>query len=162
MDVFLTDDLPGNVIFISGDEGENICDLEPGQVVECYLVDLLPGVSTQVQVFVEPEEAGTLTNTAQVTSTVADPNLANNQDSVTTTVEGGEDPTNPGDDPGATSFDPGNPPFDPGEDPFDPDPSNEPDACIETGTSSETGTGSETDICMRLALSAPESITRIR
>jgi uncharacterized repeat protein (TIGR01451 family) len=94
-DVELVDDLPGNVIFIGLDEGENRCNLRPGQVVECDLVDLAPGDSTKVRVFVEPEEAGTLTSTARVRSATADPRRSNNVDSATTTVEGEAQPTEP-------------------------------------------------------------------
>ncbi len=54
--VELIDDLPDNVIFIGIDEGENNCNLDPGQVVECELGTLLSGDSTRVRVFVEPED----------------------------------------------------------------------------------------------------------
>ena len=92
--VELVDDLPGNVIFIELDEGENNrCNLRPGQVVDCELVDLGPGESTMVRVLVEPEEAGTITNTARVSSNTADPRRGNNVDSVRTTVEADTEPT---------------------------------------------------------------------
>jgi uncharacterized repeat protein (TIGR01451 family) len=92
--VELVDDLPGNVIFIELDEGENNrCNLRPGQVVDCALGDLGPGESTRVRVLVEPEEAGTITNTARVSSNTADPRRGNNVDSVRTTVEADTEPT---------------------------------------------------------------------
>ena len=45
--VELVDNLPGNVRFITMDEGENNCLPEPGQVVECDLGNLAPGASTK-------------------------------------------------------------------------------------------------------------------
>jgi uncharacterized repeat protein (TIGR01451 family) len=93
--VELEDDLPGNVIFIGIDEENNICNLDPGQVVECDLRTLVSGESTRVRVFVEPEEAGNIRNTARVSSTTADPRRSNNVDSITTTVEGDAEPTEP-------------------------------------------------------------------
>lgn len=89
--VRIRDDLPGNVILISVDENEgDDCTIRPGQIIECDFRSLAPGEGRSVLVTVEPEEAGTVTNTARVirgTIGVVDPNNANNIDTVSVTVE---------------------------------------------------------------------------
>lgn len=95
--VRIRDDLPGNVILISVDENEgDDCTVRPGQIIECDFTNLASGEGRSVLVTVEPEEAGTVKNTARVirgTIGVVDPNAANNVDTVTVTVEADPDPT---------------------------------------------------------------------
>jgi 6-phosphogluconolactonase len=80
--ITLTDTLPAGVTFVSASEG---CT-EAGGTVTCGFGNLGIGTQFGPDIIVTPTVAGTLTNTAQVSSTAPDPNPANNAGSATTTV----------------------------------------------------------------------------
>jgi uncharacterized repeat protein (TIGR01451 family)/CSLREA domain-containing protein len=82
--VTLTDTLPTNVTFVSVTASQGNCSLTTG--VNCTLNTLAPGATVTVTIIVKPTMAGTLTNTASVTSPLFDPVSTNNTDSQTTTV----------------------------------------------------------------------------
>ena len=83
--VQLTDSLPVNVQFVSATSTAGSC-AQTGSTVTCNLGDLSSGSSVTVTIIVTPKKAGTITNTAQVTSISPDPNAANNTDTEETTV----------------------------------------------------------------------------
>jgi uncharacterized repeat protein (TIGR01451 family) len=82
--VLLTDQLPGNVRFVSVTPSEN-CTQANGTVT-CSLGDIANGAIETVMITVTPRRTGTVTNTAQVSSLSPDPNLANNTDSEDTVI----------------------------------------------------------------------------
>jgi uncharacterized repeat protein (TIGR01451 family) len=75
--VQLIDTLPSTVRFVSATPTTGSC-AEPGGTVTCNLGDLANGASATVTIVVTPIKAGTITNTAQVSSMSPDPNPANN------------------------------------------------------------------------------------
>lgn len=82
--VELVDTLPVSVTFVSASTG---CTEVDG-VVTCDLGDMAAAeVATVLIVVTAPDEAGTVTNTAVVTSEVADPDATNNTTSVDVEVE---------------------------------------------------------------------------
>jgi uncharacterized repeat protein (TIGR01451 family) len=82
--VMLTDKLPEDVVFVSASAG---CS-EDGGVVVCDLGNLAAGESSTVTIQVTaPGVPGTITNEAQATSDVFDPDLSNNTAVVETVVE---------------------------------------------------------------------------
>jgi uncharacterized repeat protein (TIGR01451 family) len=83
--VQLTDTLPANVQFVSVTSSAGSCS-QTGSIVTCNLGDLNNGASVPVTIIVIPKKAGTITNTAQVSSLSPDPNAANNIDMEQTTV----------------------------------------------------------------------------
>ena len=92
-DVSITDELPDDVTFVEGVDGNGatVCALlQPGEVV-CELGDLGPGESVTVYITVLVDASvpdGTvLVNTATVTSSTPDPNPANNTDTESTNVD---------------------------------------------------------------------------
>jgi len=82
-DVELTDALPASVSFVSASLG---CSHGAGTVT-CDLGALTSGDSATVEVEVTPDEQGTMTNTASVAHSGADPNSANDSASEETTIE---------------------------------------------------------------------------
>ncbi len=77
----LSDSLPPGVTFVSAQPSQGSCS---GTVVlSCSLGTLAVGGNASVVIQVIPNAAGSLTDTASVTSTVTDPNTANNSASVT-------------------------------------------------------------------------------
>ena len=78
----VTDSLPGTVSFVSASAG---CSASGG-VVTCNLADIPSAGSTSVTITVRPTVAGTITNSASVSSTTADPSAANNTTSINTTI----------------------------------------------------------------------------
>ena len=82
-DAVLTDTLPGSVTFVSASDG---CGEAQGTVT-CTLGTIETGDSATVSIVVTPNSTGHLTNTATVTSSVADPDPSNNTATVTTTVD---------------------------------------------------------------------------
>ena len=84
-DVVIRDALPQNVEFVSAGPG---CAYDPSaRVVTCDLGTLADGASAEREVVVRPTVAGTLNNTATVTTSSRDPNAANNTGTATTRVE---------------------------------------------------------------------------
>jgi uncharacterized repeat protein (TIGR01451 family) len=84
--VVLTDDLPDGVTFVSATPDQGSCG-EMGDVVTCDLGDLANGADAEVTIVVNAPTAGTLTNSASVSSDTADPNSGNDSDTETTEVE---------------------------------------------------------------------------
>jgi uncharacterized repeat protein (TIGR01451 family) len=84
-DVQLTDSLPATVQFVSATSTAGSC-AQTGGTVSCNLGDLNNEASVTVTIVVTPKKAGTITNTAQVSSISPDPNQANNTDTEETTV----------------------------------------------------------------------------
>jgi uncharacterized repeat protein (TIGR01451 family) len=84
--VVLTDDLPDGVNYVSAMPSQGTCS-EAGGVVTCDLGDIASGGSANVTIVVNAPTAGTLSNTASVTSDTEDRNTGNNSDSEETTVE---------------------------------------------------------------------------
>ena len=82
-DAVLTDTLPGSVTFVSASDG---CGEAQGTVT-CTLGTIETGDTATVSIVVTPNSTGDLTNTATVTSSVADPDPSNNTATVTTTVD---------------------------------------------------------------------------
>jgi uncharacterized repeat protein (TIGR01451 family) len=84
VNVVLTDTLPISVTFVSATAP---CTEADG-VVTCPLGEINPDNSVVIEIVVTaPETAGTLTNTATVTSVTIDPDETNNTDSLDTIVE---------------------------------------------------------------------------
>ena len=83
--VVLTDDLPGSVAFGSATPSQGSCSHSAGTVT-CPLGTITPGAPATVAIVVTPNSPGTLTNSASVSSDVADSNPANNVDSEDTVV----------------------------------------------------------------------------
>jgi uncharacterized repeat protein (TIGR01451 family) len=83
--VLVTDTLPSSVSFVSATSAQGSCS-ESGGTVSCSLGTIASGGTTTVDIVVTPNTAGTITNTASVSSLISDPNLANNADSEDTSV----------------------------------------------------------------------------
>jgi uncharacterized repeat protein (TIGR01451 family) len=94
--IAVTDTLPLSATFIAASVSSDLllCDHGEG-VVNCTL-DTLPAYQTEsVTITVRaPEATGLITNSVQATAQAFDPDLADNEDSATTTVEQGPDPVN--------------------------------------------------------------------
>ncbi len=86
--VTLTDDLPGGVEFLTASATAGTCARQGGRVV-CELGTIASDstVTATIQVRVKKKK-GTMSNSASVTSDVADPNAANDSDTETTTIGG--------------------------------------------------------------------------
>ena len=84
----VTDDLPSpsDVDLVSTTPSQGTCGQQGNQPVSCSLGTVASGATATVQIVVTPKKPGTITNTASVTSDVADPNMANNSATTTTTV----------------------------------------------------------------------------
>lgn len=83
--VLVTDTLPSSVSFVSATPGQGSCG-ESGGTVTCTLGTMGSGATSTVDVVVTPHTAGTITNTASVSSLISDPSLTNNTDSEDTAV----------------------------------------------------------------------------
>ena len=83
--VIVTDTLPGQVEFVSASSPNGTCQ-RAGNVVTCDLGTVNAGASATASIVVKANKSGTLSNTASVTTTVADTNAANDQDTETTRV----------------------------------------------------------------------------
>ncbi len=82
--VVLSDVLPAGVSLVSAQPSQGSCG--GATTVSCSLGALAPGGNATVLIQVLPNTAGSLTDTASVTSGVSDPNPANNNASVTVTA----------------------------------------------------------------------------
>lgn len=85
-DATVIDNLPGSVTFASATPSQGSC-LESGGTVACNLGAIANGAGATVTIEVTPNSAGTITDTASVSSATADPQSANNSDSEDTTVQ---------------------------------------------------------------------------
>jgi hypothetical protein len=83
--VTLTDQLPAGVTFNSATPSQGTC-AQSGGTVTCQLGTLAGGDSANVQVQVTPQQAGTITNVASVTSNEEDANSADDIARADTTV----------------------------------------------------------------------------
>jgi uncharacterized repeat protein (TIGR01451 family) len=85
--VVFADPLPAGFDFISieGDGSDNGAEID-GNTALLNIASLAPGQSETVVLLVIPTQAGTVVNTATVTATEHDPNLANNASSVSTVL----------------------------------------------------------------------------
>ncbi len=82
LDTTVIDTLPAGVTFVSATAG---CT-EAAGVVTCDLGDLASGGTATIEIVVTADEAGTVSNTAEVSSTSPDPDTTNNSDSADTDV----------------------------------------------------------------------------
>ncbi|HKZ17981.1 MAG TPA: S8 family serine peptidase [Geobacteraceae bacterium] len=80
--VTLTDILPANTLFVSASDG---CS-QSGDTVTCAQGSLAAGNSAAVTIVVRPQAAGTLNNSASVSSDASDPVSGNNAAATDTTV----------------------------------------------------------------------------
>ncbi|MFQ5652268.1 MAG: choice-of-anchor D domain-containing protein [bacterium] len=80
--VVLVDSLPGGATFVATDHGA-----ESNDVVMANLGDLASGASVEVEIVVQADGEGTLTNKATVSSDTDDPDDTNNHATEQTTVE---------------------------------------------------------------------------
>ena len=83
--VQLTDTLPASVQFVSAASTAGSC-AQAGSMVACNLGDLSNGASVTIAIIVTPKKTGTISNTAQVSSSSPDPETANNTAIEQTTV----------------------------------------------------------------------------
>ena len=84
--VKLVDTLPGGLTYLSTTTSRGSCS-RSGAVVTCQLGTLASGATATIKICVKTTVAGTVTNTAVVSSSTSDPNGANNTDSELTTVQ---------------------------------------------------------------------------
>lgn len=84
--VTLTDALPPSVTFQSDSTSQGSCSGPSGGTVTCDLGNLANGASATVTITVTATKTGKVKNSADVSADTSDPNLDNNADSVTTTV----------------------------------------------------------------------------
>jgi uncharacterized repeat protein (TIGR01451 family) len=85
--VKVTDVLTKDVSFTTATASVGSCQEQKGTVT-CDLGQVNAGVTATVTIVVKPKHAGTISNTASVSTTVADTNTANNQATATTVVTG--------------------------------------------------------------------------
>ena len=82
--VTLTDTLPANIIFVSITKTQGTCT--GTATVTCAIGTLKSGASATVTIAIKPQTVGTISDSATVSSAVADPNTANNSATTTTVV----------------------------------------------------------------------------
>ena len=83
--VSLTDTLPADVTFVSATPSQGSCSQASG-TVDCALGTLANGASASVEIQIRPQEGGTITNQASVSSDAGDPSPSDNSASAETTV----------------------------------------------------------------------------
>jgi uncharacterized repeat protein (TIGR01451 family) len=83
--VTVTDTLPAGVTYQSATPSQGSCSQASGTVT-CNLGAVASGGTATATITVVPQSAGTITNTASVTTTATDPTSANNSASAQTTV----------------------------------------------------------------------------
>jgi uncharacterized repeat protein (TIGR01451 family) len=84
--VVVTDSLPSEVVFVSVSSTKGTCT--GTNAITCQLGTMAKGESISITIVVRTTVVGSITNTAVVAGTQADPNTANNRASVTSTVVG--------------------------------------------------------------------------
>ena len=90
--VTVTDTLPPGVTFSSATPSQGSCS--GGSTITCSLGKIASGSAVMIALTVIPGTAGTISNTASVTTSIYDTNSTNNSASVVTTVEGSTPPGN--------------------------------------------------------------------
>ena len=83
--VTVSDTLPAGVTYVSATPSQGTCSQSAG-TVSCSLGAIANGSSASVQIKVVPPTNGSITNQATASSSVSDPNSANNTATATTTV----------------------------------------------------------------------------
>ena len=83
--VSVSDTLPAGVTYVSATPSQGTCSQSAG-TVSCSLGTIANGSSASVQIKVVPPTNGSITNQATASSSVSDPNSANNTATATTTV----------------------------------------------------------------------------
>jgi uncharacterized repeat protein (TIGR01451 family) len=83
--VILTDTLPSGLTYVSATASQGSCSQASGTVT-CNLGSMSNGATATVTIVVTPAAAGIITNTVSVSSSVPDPNTANNSATATTTI----------------------------------------------------------------------------
>jgi uncharacterized repeat protein (TIGR01451 family) len=84
--VSLSDTLPAGVTFVSASSSQGSCTQSVG-IVTCSLGNLVTGAGASVTIIVTPTVEGSITNYARVISSSSDPNHADNEATVVSTVE---------------------------------------------------------------------------
>ena len=84
--VSMSDTLPAGVTFNSAVPSQGSCSQSAGTVT-CPLGTIANGASASIQITVTPQSTGSITNTASASSTISDPNNANNSASAATLVD---------------------------------------------------------------------------
>jgi uncharacterized repeat protein (TIGR01451 family) len=85
--VVLTDPLPPGVTFLAANPSQGTCS--GTATITCDLGTLQPGDQAVIAIDVRADQLGLVTNTATVSSATPDPNLADNQATVTNLVQNG-------------------------------------------------------------------------
>jgi hypothetical protein len=83
--VRIVDTMSASVVFVAAKPGAK-CSLA-GRDVTCRAGTLAPGTSSTVTVVVNPTSAGSVSNSATVSTTSPDPNPSNDDRTVSTTVQ---------------------------------------------------------------------------
>ena len=81
----MSDTLPAGVTFNSAVPSQGSCSHSAGTVT-CPLGTIANGASASVQITVTPQSTGSITNQASASSSISDPNSANNTASAATLV----------------------------------------------------------------------------
>ena len=84
--ITVTDTLPAGVTYNSATPSQGTCSQASGTVT-CSVGTVASGANASISVKVTPQNATTITNTANVTSLTPDPNAANNGATAQTTVD---------------------------------------------------------------------------
>jgi len=85
-DVVLTDQLPGNISFVSLVSTQGSCTRTNNQI-NCEIGSLVSGAAAEVTFVVVPAQTGTIQDTANVSAKESDPLTGNNQASASTQVD---------------------------------------------------------------------------
>ncbi len=76
--VTVTDALPASVTFLSASVSQGTWATNGGSLFTCALGNINANGSATVSIVVRPNSAGSISNTATVSSSISDPNIANN------------------------------------------------------------------------------------
>jgi len=83
--VIVTDTLPGTATYVSATPSQGSCG-EAAGIVTCNLGTIGNGATATIDIVVKPTQVGTITNTASVAASSADPLGGNNSDSADTAI----------------------------------------------------------------------------
>jgi uncharacterized repeat protein (TIGR01451 family) len=92
-DVQVSDSVPNGATYVSSSSSQGSCS--GTATVTCSLGSLASGANATVTLVVQPSSTGTLSNSATVSSSTADPSSGNNQASASTTVNATAPPPPP-------------------------------------------------------------------